>query len=295
MVPPFRPQRYDCAMLELSPLARVDARPLFRPLGVSLVELLRGLDPADWDRPTVCSLWGVRDIVAHLLDTGLRRLSYDRDTWPPPGPGRAIGGYADLVGWLNELNATWVGACRRLGPQVLVELVADLEVRLADWVEGAPIDGKARFAVDWAGSDQEARWLDLGRELTERWIHQQQIRLALGRGPVADEAIDGAVFDVLARSWPRGLAAVDEPVGATISVALAGVASRQYVLRRAAGQWELLAGLDPDAACCLGLDAETAWLAWSKGLAPEGALARAALEGRRDLALAVLRSVAVMA
>ena len=44
-----------------------------------LMTLLRGLEPGDWDRPTACALWSVKDIVAHLLDTSLRRLSFGSD------------------------------------------------------------------------------------------------------------------------------------------------------------------------------------------------------------------------
>ncbi len=33
----------------------------------ALASLLRSLDPVDWDRPTDCTHWTVRDIVAHVL------------------------------------------------------------------------------------------------------------------------------------------------------------------------------------------------------------------------------------
>lgn len=32
-----------------------------------LVELLRGLSPAEWETPSLCTGWRVRDVVAHLL------------------------------------------------------------------------------------------------------------------------------------------------------------------------------------------------------------------------------------
>ena len=42
--------------------------PLFPELDRLLLELLRGLPPADWQRPTLARQWSVKDIVAHLLD-----------------------------------------------------------------------------------------------------------------------------------------------------------------------------------------------------------------------------------
>src|SRR5215212_9835378 len=69
------------ALRPLEPLWLVDR---FPPLHRELLTLLRGLGPDDWDRSTVCALWSVRDITAHLLDDDLRRLSFHRDAHPPP-------------------------------------------------------------------------------------------------------------------------------------------------------------------------------------------------------------------
>jgi hypothetical protein len=59
--------------------APIDTRALFRPVSGSLVTLLRGLPQERWDCPTVAGAWVVRDVVAHLLDSTLRRLSFHRD------------------------------------------------------------------------------------------------------------------------------------------------------------------------------------------------------------------------
>jgi hypothetical protein len=45
----------------------------FPGLHQELMRLLRGLDEADWSRPTACALWSVKDIVA--LRGGLGRRS----------------------------------------------------------------------------------------------------------------------------------------------------------------------------------------------------------------------------
>ena len=38
----------------------------------------------------------------------------------------------------------------------------------------------ALFNVAWAGEQTSPNWFDIGREYTERWHHQQQIREAVG-------------------------------------------------------------------------------------------------------------------
>ena len=41
-------------------------------------------------------------------------------------------------------------------------------------------------AVAWAGDKQSPNWFDIAREYTEKWLHQQHIREAVGQ-PVLDE------------------------------------------------------------------------------------------------------------
>ena len=87
----------------------LDVSPLFPLLHAELVSLLRGLRPEDWERPTACEAWRVRDVVEHLLDGYVRRLSLHRDGHLA-APDRPVEGYKDLVAYLNELNADWVRA-----------------------------------------------------------------------------------------------------------------------------------------------------------------------------------------
>ena len=100
----------------------VDSRALFRPVSSSLVELLRGLSDEKWEWPTVAGKWRVRDIVAHLLDSTLRRLSFHRDGMKPPPPPNAITSEREFVDLINALNAQWVSSAKRLSPRVLTDL-----------------------------------------------------------------------------------------------------------------------------------------------------------------------------
>jgi hypothetical protein len=74
------------ARMGMRPPQPVDTRSMFRPVSTGLVALLRSLPPDGWGRPTVAGTWAVRDVVAHLLDTALRRLSVHRDGMRPPAP-----------------------------------------------------------------------------------------------------------------------------------------------------------------------------------------------------------------
>ena len=112
----------------LEPAGPLLVADLFPDLGRELVTLLRGLAPEDWSKPTVARAWSVHDLAAHLLDTALRRLSRERDSYLLPGPEKPIEGYRNLVGFLDEEpNASWVVALRRVSPPLLVSWIETAE------------------------------------------------------------------------------------------------------------------------------------------------------------------------
>jgi hypothetical protein len=67
----------------LRPVEPIDTSALFPALHDELLGLLLRLPPADWLKPTAAPGWSVKDVVAHLLDTDMRRLSSQRDGFAP--------------------------------------------------------------------------------------------------------------------------------------------------------------------------------------------------------------------
>ena len=164
----------------MEPLGPRYTAELFQPLLGELLALLRSLDPEMWDRPTIAGRWRVRDIVAHLLDIDLRRLAICRDGHevPPDGP---IASDRDFVRFINQLNAGGVVYGARLSGQLLIDLAAVTGGWVADYFVALPAHAEARFSVSWAGESVSENWMDVGRDYTERWHHQMQIRDAVGR------------------------------------------------------------------------------------------------------------------
>ena len=87
-----------------------------------LSELLGGLEPDDWQRPTPCPGWTVLGLCCHLLGDDFGLLSRQRDgyhgTPSPEGPSEA-----EFVAWLDDLQAQWVHAARRISPRLVTELL----------------------------------------------------------------------------------------------------------------------------------------------------------------------------
>ena len=77
---------------------------LFPEITLRLVALLRSLTPDEWSLPTSSSRRTVKDVVSHLLDGSLRRLSIQRDGYVAPGDSGRPSSEETLVGYLDRLN-----------------------------------------------------------------------------------------------------------------------------------------------------------------------------------------------
>jgi uncharacterized protein (TIGR03083 family) len=280
--------------MPLTAPAPVDTRFLFRPISTELVTLLRGLTPADWDRPTVAGKWTVRDILAHLVDLTCRRLSFHRDGMTPPPPPRPIASERDFVEFINWLNAEWIGASKRFSPRVLTDMFEQASTGLADWFEALPLEAPALFGVSWAGEQTSEGWFDVGREFTELWHHQQQIRMAVGAPAVGDPRYLGAVIAVSVRGLPHAYRAVDAEPGATIVLDVSGPAGGQWTLTRNHERWTLSAGEPPSPSARMRLADDAAWKLLYNALPEQDAASAVVIEGRADLAKPLLRARTVI-
>lgn len=274
----------------------IDTRPLFRPLHAELIALLRSLRGDDWRQPAT-PRWNVREVAAHILDGDLRRLSFQRDGLELAGPGTApAAGFQDLVAMLDELNAAWQQAARRLSPRVVVDLLRVTGAQVADLMESLALDAPAFFEVAWAGEHQAQAWLDIGREFTEKWHHQQQIRLATGAPVLAEPRYLRPVLGLSMLALPRVYQAAAPPDGTAVAVEVAGESGGSWHLWREEGRWRLLPGPAPgQPAATVRLDQDTAWRLFFKMIGEQEAHRRVRIDGDAALGTPFLAARAVMA
>jgi uncharacterized protein (TIGR03083 family) len=271
-----------------------DTRFLFRPVARELLRLLRDVDAVDWNRPTPASTWTVRDVVAHLIDGALRRVSFHRDGMTPPPPPTAISDERDFVRFINTLNADWVAVARRFSPPVLVELFALAGDALSDWFERLSLEAPALFPVSWAGEAQSAGWFDIGREFTELWHHQQQIRIAVGAPSLDDPRYLRAVLAIAMRGLPHAFRDASATPGQTVVVDVTGAAGSVWTLVREDDRWTLHAGAPPDPTSVIRLDDDTAWRLLFNALSTSDAEQKVQILGDRALAASFLRARSVI-
>jgi uncharacterized protein (TIGR03083 family) len=279
----------------MRPVEPIIAAPLFPGLHAELIALLEGLAPEQWNAPTIAAGWSVKDMAAHLLDTGLRRLASQRDGHPSVPPPRQIASYRDLVDFLDQLNAEWVRAFRRVSPRALTEMLASIGPQLADLFASLDPFAPARVGVAWAGETHSLNWFDIAREYTEQWMHQQQIRDAVGAPALTSRHWLHPVLDTFVRGLPHTFRDLEAPAGSAVTLRIDGKAGNTWTLVREAAEWRLYAGQPDTPAALVALDQDTAWRLFTKGLAPADALSRASIAGDTRLGRRVFDLIAIMA
>jgi uncharacterized protein (TIGR03083 family) len=277
--------------MALGPIFVVD---LFPKLDSRLIELLRSLSPADWERQTIAPLWRVKDVVAHLLDTNLRRLSILRDGFfgeKPDNPNSWEG----MVAFLNRLNADWVKAFKRVSPPVLVDLLEHTGKQVNQMYRTLDPFAEAVLPVAWAGEERSLNWFEMAREYTERWHHQQQIRVAVERPGIMERELYLPVIDTFMRALPFGYRSVEAKEGTVIEFSMHGDAGDVWFLVRHGGKWELASGHGGQPASKVEFSQQIAWRMFTKGISKDAARAQITVSGDRELGLHILNVIAVMA
>ena len=232
---------------------------LFRPLAAELVQLLRSLSADDWQRQTVAPQWQVRDVGAHLLDVTLRRIAVNRDRHFAPIE-RPPSNERELTAFINALNGGGVAFAARLSPRLITDLIEVTTSWLADVIEAMPPHDAAVFAVSWAGQSASHNWMDIGREYTEHWHHQMQIRDATARPRLLLEPRwMEPLLDISVRALPHAYRDVAAAAGAAITLIVDGPTSGTWTLTRDEGEWRISAGESDAAKAVVRVAADTVW------------------------------------
>ncbi len=253
-----------------------------------LLALLESLPHDAWSLPTVAGDWTVKDIAAHLVADDLGRLSSQRDGNRGPTVAEA-----DLKAYIDRRNADWVTTMRRISPRVLRSLLRfggeetqELFASLDPFALGGP--------VSWAGPEPAPIWLDLAREFTERWHHQQQIRDAVGAPTLDDPMFLRPVLATFAFALRVPFSGVEAPIGTVVELAVEGPSGGPWTIARAAHGWELQVGRPESPTAVVRMDEDTAWRMYVRVLSRAQIEERSSIEGDVGLASHVLDAFALV-
>jgi uncharacterized protein (TIGR03083 family) len=264
---------------------------LFPEILDRLLELLSNLEPREWERPTACEYWTVKDVAQHLLGGDVGILSRRRD-------GYALNDKAadwhELVALVDASNELWVSAARRMSPALLCDLLRFTGDQVCSYFRTWDLD-QIGGAVSWAGPEPAPVWLDLAREYTERWLHQQHIRQAVDRPGMLEPKYLAPVLATFVHAMPRAYSQVEAPQGTHITLTITGESGGRWALERREERWELYQGSSPQAAAQVVIPQDLAWRLFTRGLSREQAVAGVSISGDRALGLKLLEAVAIIA
>ena len=258
-----------------------------------LIELFRSLTPEDWEKRTVSPKWKVKDVAAHLLDTPLRGVSIARDGYLPEASRISSG--IELAAYINSLNEEGVSLYRRLSPAVLISLMQVASQLLAEYHHSRDPDAGAPYGVSWAGEEKSSNWFDTAREFTERWHHQQQIRLAVNKPGIMTRELYYPVLDCFLRALPFAYRTVSAKPGTYVQINVSGECGGSWYLSRAEQAWQLTEEPLGDRLSETTIPQEIAWRIFTKGIDRESALPQVKISGDTKLGLHALQMISIVA
>ena len=200
----------------------LDLRALFQLERHELVALLSRLTDEEWHARAIGS-WAVHAVTLHLFGN-------DFDRAGEAGTGLDLD-YRSLAEIIERENDEWVEATRAIPMTLIPELLLASGSHLVDQLEKVDLH-KPATNVGWSGSGPSPAWLHIAREYTERWVHHQQIREAVGRPGLNDRQWTHPVFDTFMLALPRAYESVEAPQGTTVRVVVSGPSGGVWCIRR---------------------------------------------------------------
>lgn len=272
----------------------VEVAHLFPHLDKKLDALLKSLTEEEWELPTVARQWKVKDVASHLLDGNLRTISSHQGyegSKPPP-----VHDYRKLVTYLNQLNASWVEAMKRVSPQLLIWMLNETGKQYCKIMAETPLFEQAKYGIAWAGEAISFNWFHMAREYTEKMHHQLQIRQAVNQeAELMTRDFFYPFIDTLMYGLPHTLRHTTAKENAAIAVTVTGDGGGDWFVIRKDRSWLLSKQKPANVEAMVWLDPSVSWKLFTRGISPGKAAHGIQLEGNKRLAEAVLNMVAVMA
>jgi uncharacterized protein (TIGR03083 family) len=274
-------------------MAALDVTASLGPERDALLELLRSLGASEWDQPTECPAWTVKGIALHILGDDLSLLSRQRDLATPSvflyAESRPGMSFRELLDGFNE---QWVEATRFMSTRLVIELLRCTGGWTEEFYTAVDLD-ELNEPVGFFGAPGRPSpyWQVVAREYVERWLHQHQIRRALGRPNLGVEYLAPAAAAGI-RGVAGNLPDLGASAGTTIGFEIPDLGN--WSLTRADDGWTVADGAGAEPTASLALVAADATTLFSRGYLAAEVPAAFAVEGEVALAARALDVIQLM-
>ncbi len=266
---------------------------LFLEMRTELLRVLESLTDTQWNAPTACEGWSVKDVALHMLGDDIGLISNQRDH---DGQYKKIDSWEELVTFINAQNDLWVRASRRMSRRLLMEFLAFTGQLWQELVESHdPFE--LAGPVGWTGNPQDPRWMHIARELTEFWMHHQHVCEAVNIKSLKSARFMQPVLNIFVQALPHTYRDVDAAENTAVKLVISHESGEtwEWVVIRDSDRWRLYADTSLTPAATVNMDADTAWRLFTKGLDPDAARQRSIVEGNSALGNVLFYTVSIIA
>ncbi|MEO5564403.1 MAG: hypothetical protein ABIR18_13235, partial [Chitinophagaceae bacterium] len=151
------------------------------------------------------------------------------------------------------------------------------------------------YPVSWAGETLSYNWFDVAREYTERWLHQQQVRDAMGDKSILTKELYYPVLNIFIQAWPFTSANAKAGEGTVLKTIVTGDGGGEWFLVKTGDQWKLSSDTGSTIAAETTIDGDVAWKLFSKSVRKEDIAESYSIKGDNALGELILEMVSVMA
>ena len=182
----------------------------------------------------------------------------------------------------------------RLSPRLITDLLEVAGEWVADAIGKLDPHAPAVFPVSWAGEAASENWMDTGREYTEHWHHQMQIRDAVSKPRLLEPKWMTPLLDLSVRALPHAYAQVAASVGSVVTLDVTGETTGTWSIVREMSRWQLRRGRPEQPDAIVTVPADDAWRMFYNALSGDALAQRVTVEGKTDLAAPLLRARSVI-
>jgi uncharacterized protein (TIGR03083 family) len=273
------------------PVEPLIAAHLFAEMRAELLRVLKSLSDEQWQAPTACTGWSVKDVALHILADEIGYLSNRRDK---DGIYFDVKSWDELVEKINQQNDTWVRATRRMSRKILLAQLEFMGAQFAEYITSIDVHEETN-PVSWAGNQNAPMWLQVARELTEYWMHHQHICEAVDVTSLKERRFLHPVLSAFVFALPHTLREVTAAVDTTVKFTVTGEAAESWCIIREADSWRLYADTDIEPATIVTMPETTAWKLFTKGIDAAIAKQQTTITGNQELGEILLNTVAIIA
>jgi uncharacterized protein (TIGR03083 family) len=216
------------------------------------VALLRSLDEDDWSRTTDLPGWDVRAVASHLAHLESELAGFEQAPVDVP----ELAHIRSPMGTYTEMGP--LARARRSAEEIIDELETAASARSTELRDNPPTDGTGRPPRTPGGLGWDWETL-LSNRVLDVWMHEQDIRRAVGRPGGLNRPGAAHAAQVFTRSFPFSVGnRVAPPAGTTAVLDVSGVSPVHLAVEVTAEGRAVPMSIEPDRPTVqLSMDLET--------------------------------------